>query len=288
MASCTLDSIDKKISKRDKCVAVVDPEKVVSLELQGGAILDKRIPIENHQSALGRDFFFVNIKETFKQFPRLYYLIVTIVSPLYAPYMTRKMRNKLLQPYLDRQATVINIGSGNTPIHSKVINIDLYAYGNVDIVSDATDLCLKSEVADLIVNESSLEHIYNFKDAIKESYRVLKKGGKGYFNIPFLVGFHASPNDFHRFTHAGLQRLFEEFGFKVEELKVLSGPASSFLWIIIELLAMSLSFGFKPLYQVLYFLFMGLLFPIKFLDGILNRIAFSKNIAATFYVIVSK
>jgi hypothetical protein len=141
---------------------------------------------------------------------------------------------------------------------------------------------------DFLVAESCLEHIYKFKDAIREAHRVLKKGGKAYFNVPFLVGFHASPNDFHRFTHVGLQRLFEEHGFKVEELEVLSGPASSFCWITIELLAMSFSFGLKPLYQFLYFFFMGLLFPVKFLDVVLNRIPFAKNIAATFYVIVSK
>jgi len=198
------------------------------------------------------------------------------------------MRKRLLQPFLDRDATVINVGSGNTVIHPHVINLDLFAYDNVDIVSDATDLCLKNEVADFLINESSLEHIYNFRDAVLESFRVLKKGGKAYFNIPFLVGFHASPNDFHRFTYVGLNRLFQECGFKVEELEVLSGPVSSFLWVSIELLAICLSLGLKPLFQFWYVFFMGLLFPIKFLDFFVNRIPFAKNIAATFYLIVSK
>ncbi len=277
------------MSKQERCLAIVNPDQVDTTELdKNGPILDKRIPIARQHSKLDREYSFVNFKETAKRFPTFYYWMVKIVSPLYAPYMTRKMRKRLLQDYLDRDATVLNIGSGNTPLDPKVISLDLFAYDNVDIATDATNLCLKDEVADFLVNESSLEHIYNFKAAIRESYRVLKKGGKGYFNIPFLVGFHASPNDFHRFTHAGLKRLFEEHGFKVEELGVLSGPASSLLWILIELLAMVFSLGWKPLYQVLYFVFMGLLFPIKFLDAVLNRSALAKNIAATFYVVVSK
>jgi len=277
------------MTKLEKCVAIVDGEKVGDLQFAGnGPILDKRIPIESQHSPLGRDYFFVNIKESLKRFPKLYCLIVKTISPLYAPYMTKKMRKRLLQPFLDRDATVINVGSGNTVIHPHVINLDLFAYDNVDIVSDATDLCLKNEVADFLINESSLEHIYNFRDAVLESFRVLKKGGKAYFNIPFLVGFHASPNDFHRFTYVGLNRLFQECGFKVEELEVLSGPVSSFLWVSIELLAICLSLGLKPLFQFWYVFFMGLLFPIKFLDFFVNRIPFAKNIAATFYLIVSK
>ena len=280
---------ERHTTKAGRCVDIVDPDKVDLAELEKtGRMLDRRFPIARQHTKLGRDYFFVNFKESAKRFPTFYYWMVKIVSPLYAPYMTRKTRRRLLQGYLDRDATIINIGSGNTPLDPRVINVDLFAYDNVDIASDATNLCLKDEVADFLVNESCLEHIYDFKAAIRESYRVLKKGGKGYFNIPFLVGFHASPNDFHRFTHAGLKRLFEEHGFTVEELDVLSGPASSLLWILIELLAMVFSLGWKPLYQVLYFVFMGLLFPIKFLDFFLNKLALAKNVAATFCVVVSK
>ncbi len=276
-------------AKLERCLAIVDPDKVDWAEVEKtGRVLDRRLRIERQHTKLGRDYFFVNFKETAKRFPTFYYWMVKIVSPLYAPYMTRKMRRRLLQTYLDRDATVINVGAGNMALDPRVINLDLFAYENVDVATDATDLCLKDEVADFLVNESCIEHIYDFKAAIRESYRVLKKGGKGYFNIPFLVGFHASPNDFHRFTYAGLRRLFEEHGFKVEELEVLSGPASSLLWVLIELLAMIFSLGWKPLYQVLYFVFMGLLFPVKFLDALLNRSPLARNIAATFYVVVSK
>ncbi|MGK9477098.1 methyltransferase domain-containing protein [Melioribacter sp. OK-6-Me] len=50
---------------------------------------------------------------------------------------------------------------------------------------DFTSLSFRDEQFDLIISLEVLEHIPNYKKAIRESYRVLKKNGKFFFTVPF-------------------------------------------------------------------------------------------------------
>ncbi|MCA9360812.1 methyltransferase domain-containing protein [Candidatus Kaiserbacteria bacterium] len=63
-----------------------------------------------------------------------------------------------------------------------------------------------------------LEHIYNYRNVINETRRILKTGGTAIFAVPFLVQVHPSPNDHWRFTGDTLERLFKDAGF--EEVRV--------------------------------------------------------------------
>ncbi len=76
-----------------------------------------------------------------------------------------------------------------------------------------------------------LEHIYDHHNLIAESTRVLKPGGKFIGSVPFLVGYHADPNDYWRYTHQSLERLFNQHGLQVEKMFVLAfGPLTA-AWI---------------------------------------------------------
>ncbi|KKP26333.1 MAG: Methyltransferase type 11 [candidate division TM6 bacterium GW2011_GWE2_31_21] len=267
------------LNKLDKINQIVDFQKA---RKENNFICDKSLNVKFEHD---EKFEFVGLKEKLKKFPIFYRFLIIIISSV---YVTTKFRDKLIKYFLNKNGIILNIASGNYQINKEIINVDLFAYPNVDIVSDATNLCLKRDSVDLIVNESSLEHIYNYKVVISESFRVLKKDGNAYFTVPFIYEFHASPNDFHRFTKEDLRKLFEEFGFAVEDIGILAGPASSFLGITTNFLAILLSFGFESLYQFWILFFMLLLWPIKFLDFFLNKIKFSSNIAAIFYVIAKK
>lgn len=58
-----------------------------------------------------------------------------------------------------------------------------------------------------------LEHIYNYKQLLAESHRIMKPGGSMVVAVPFLIQFHPSPNDFWRYTETTLERIFTEAGF---------------------------------------------------------------------------
>jgi len=66
---------------------------------------------------------------------------------------------------------------------------------------------------DIALSFNFFEHIYNHTWVMKETNRVLKPGGTLIGAVPFLVGYHADPHDFWRYTHETLQKRFQESGF---------------------------------------------------------------------------
>jgi hypothetical protein len=121
---------------------------------------------------------------------------------------------------------------------------------------------------------------------IAEARRILKRGGYIYTVMPFIVGFHAAPDDYQRCTLEGTVYLHK--GFKCVETGVYGGPTSGLLWIFEEWLAMVLSLGIKGLYKILYLFFMGVLWPVKYLDVLLVKHPMAANIASTFYYLGRK
>lgn len=81
---------------------------------------------------------------------------------------------------------------------------------------------------DAITCFNTLEHIYNFRNLINESHRVLKSGGVFVGSTPFLVNYHADPHDYFRYTHEAIKKMFGEAGFVCEKMITLSlGPQSA-------------------------------------------------------------
>lgn len=59
-----------------------------------------------------------------------------------------------------------------------------------------------------------LEHIFNYNNLLKETYRILKTKGVFVLAVPFLVPYHPSPNDYWRYTEDTLQKIVTQAGFK--------------------------------------------------------------------------
>lgn len=72
---------------------------------------------------------------------------------------------------------------------------------------------------------NTLEHIYNFKNVAKESYRILKNGGVFIGSTPFVSRFHPDPYDYFRYSHEALIRIFEEENYICHKIIILGfGP----------------------------------------------------------------
>jgi len=84
-------------------------------------------------------------------------------------------------------------------------------YPRVDI-QDLKDF--ESDYYSFIILDQVLEHVANPWRAIKEVYRLLKKGGWLIVGTPFLVQIHKSPEDYWRFTKDGLAELLQGFSEK--------------------------------------------------------------------------
>lgn len=81
---------------------------------------------------------------------------------------------------------------------------------------------------DTLLAFNVLEHIYNHSFLVGEMRRVLKPDGRIIGAVPFLVGYHADPKDFFRYTSEALEKIFSEEGFKDIQIKVIGrGPFSA-------------------------------------------------------------
>lgn len=83
---------------------------------------------------------------------------------------------------------------------------------------------------DAVLCLNVLEHLFNFKNAIEESFRVLKKGGRFVGAAPFLFNVHGSPNDYFRYTKSALERIFKESGFRDVEIRELGSGLFSVIY----------------------------------------------------------
>lgn len=79
------------------------------------------------------------------------------------------------------------------------------------------------ESIDQILIFNLLEHIYNHKFVIGESFRVLKKEGQMIGFVPFMINYHPDPHDYFRYTKEALFRIFSEAGFDDIVIKEVGG-----------------------------------------------------------------
>ncbi len=229
------------------------------------------------------DDFVDKLKYRFKKFSVFYTFLIRVISPVF----TGNQLVRFVKAYVTgRAGTFLNLGSGNRLLSPEIINVDIFPYNNVDIVADIQKLPVADEKIDTVICSAVLEHVKNPYSVVNEIYRVLKEGGRTYCYMPFICGFHASPDDYTRLTYEGMKVLFKDF--KIIELGVGGGPTSGLLWVLQEWLATLLSFGLKKLHFVFYVFFMLITFPLKYFDIILSKFPTARNIASGFYIIARK
>jgi len=177
------------------------------------------------------------------------------------------------------------VGSGVTR-YPDATHLDLDAFPGVDIIADATRIPFKEATFDAVLCEVVLEHVHQPQEVIAEALRVLKPGGSCFFIAPFLFPFHGHPSDYRRWSVEGLKVEFSAFD-KIET-GIHGGPSSGLVNLLSEWIYILT--GFK--YPKGYTLFKGgataLLFPLKFMDIILNRFPEAHRMASTLYLYAEK
>jgi len=236
----------------------------------------------NPQNTAGKGLL-GNIQETIKRNGALYYLLLNTFAPVIPGRKFMGHLKSLLNSY-DRGAVILNLGSGPHLIRGcdDVINVDLYAFDEVDIVSDASSLPIKDNCVDLILNIAMMEHAEAPGKIIGEMHRVLKKDGQFLCYMPFTAPFHAAPYDFHRWTIEGAKRDFSLFEYT--EIGIGAGPTSGMLWTLQEWLAILFSLGSRTLHDMIFLALMIVTAPVKLLDLLLVHFPNAEKIASGFFV----
>ncbi len=224
------------------------------------------------------DVLIHKLKVFFKKWPCFFRFIAAV----FGVSVVGKTAKKAIEG-LGPDKVIVNLGSGTKIIRKGVINIDFQPFENVDIVADASCLPQEDNSVDAIVCESLLEHVADPAKVVAEIKRVLKPGGLVYVTVPFIAGFHSSPNDYYRWTKQGLREIMA--GFEEKESGVMYGPTSALLSILCEWLSLVLSFGSLKLHQFWLILLTIITSPLKLLDYLFYRFPSAANIAYGFYFI---
>lgn len=202
-------------------------------------------------------------------------------SPSYN--LCRRKLEKLVEG-LSREARILDLGSGGRKLREGVISLDISPEKGVDIVGDAFLLPFWDASFDLIVCTALLEHILRPEAMISEMHRCCRKGGLVYAEVPFLQGYHKSPEDYWRCTLPGLVEAFKSF--EKQEAGVCCGPASA-LAMFLAMLPYTL-FTSPFLRKLGLFFFGWTTFYLKYLDIFFARVKGAHYLAAAFYYLGRK
>ena len=218
-----------------------------------------------------------------------------IPSPTYNHASHRNLRRfgAELSPIARRKGTpILNVGGGGRAFPTKtvdcfvrevVVNIDVEPHPGVHCIADAARLPFASEVFAGVLSTAVLEHVRQPGMAVREMGRTCKAGGLVYIELPFLQGFHASPNDYQRYTSSGVTELLREYD--DVEVGVCVGPSSALSWVLRGYLKGVLG-GFgrnRTRDRIAEFVAAWLTVPIKYLDRIVADRPAAEDLASGFF-----
>lgn len=150
--------------------------------------------------------------------------------------LPRILINNRMEKTEEIKGRILDLASGTTrpsyyrflrvDKNSEIISVDISDERKPDIKADLEKpFPLKDSEFNYVFCFNLLEHIFNHRNVIGESFRVLKNNGKLIGTVPFLGSVHGDPDDYFRYTHSTLNKLFQESGFKNIKIEALGyGP----------------------------------------------------------------
>ena len=108
--------------------------------------------------------------------------------------------------------------------NEKINYVDKFTKDPNDLIMDLEEVNeLNNKTFKNVLLFNVLEHIYNYKNCLKNCYSILDKDGFFYGSTPFFFRIHGSPNDYFRYTEQGLIKALDEAGFKNIQVRILNG-----------------------------------------------------------------
>jgi len=113
---------------------------------------------------------------------------------------------------------LLDVGCGVKP-YEPLFAAHVAEYVGVDVANPAAelegtveDIPVPDGSFDLVLCTQTLEHVDDPGRAVRELRRVVAPGGRVLLSTHGVQVYHPNPDDYWRWTHAGLERLFREHG----------------------------------------------------------------------------
>lgn len=135
----------------------------------------------------------------------------------------------------DNNQLLVDFGCGDMPYKNviepmvgKYLGVDLdlnpKAEHHIDFDSKTT---LPDNYCDIILSNQVLEHVDSPAGYLQEAYRILKPGGSMIITTHGYWYYHPTPNDYWRWTSAGLRKTIEKEKFDIQSFFGIMGLAAS-------------------------------------------------------------
>ncbi len=161
-----------------------------------------------------------------------------------------------------------NLYIGSAGAHAPgYVNLDLFPLPGVDVAANAEALPFPDNQFTRVECDAVLEHAEFPARIVAEIERVLAPGGYAHLVVPFCHPYHAYPEDYRRFTPAGLRQFAGTLEVVAEGWR--TGPTATLLVTLLEYAKLWMPGRF--LRGVAHVGIGWLLFPLRYLDAILLR-----------------
>lgn len=148
----------------------------------------------------------------------------------------------------NKNLLLIDFGCGNMPYRA-VIEPMVGKYEGVDLdmnpkaehhIGFDSKTTLPDNYCDIILSNQVLEHVDSPGGYLQEALRILKPGGYIICTTHGYWFYHPTPNDYWRWTSAGLRKTIEDEGFKVTSFFGVMGLAASGLQLLQDAICIKL------------------------------------------------
>lgn len=179
----------------------------------------------------------------------------------------------------------VNVGGGPRRLDDRLIHVDVVRHPACDCAADAARLPFAADTFDLVISQETVEHVPDPFGAVREMARVLRRGGRLYLQVPFVLGYHPGPEDYWRFTRAGIRILLEQAGIEPTAVEISVGAGSGLYRISVEFVATVAGRMAAGLYHPAKAVAALVCYPLKWFDGWLAGGAERDRIAGGFLAI---
>jgi SAM-dependent methyltransferase len=127
---------------------------------------------------------------------------------------------------------VLDVGCGVKPYYpyfasaASYVGVDVQENPSADVHGPVEALPLEDGSFDIVLCTQVLEHVDDPAAAVRELHRVTAPGGRVLASTHGVMVYHPNPVDLWRWTHTGLERLFEACAWSEVRVRPGAGSAS--------------------------------------------------------------
>jgi SAM-dependent methyltransferase len=158
-------------------------------------------------------------------------------------YVNRQLAEMVVelveQTGLGNGTRVLDFGCADRPYRSllpvgvQYVGADLPGNAAADVeIGDEGHVGLPDRSVDLVLSTQVLEHVEDPDAYLGECIRLLRGGGWLLLSTHGLMYYHQDPEDYWRWTHAGLKKLLTDHGFEVVASRGILGLAAAAFQIL--------------------------------------------------------